>query len=228
MSNLADYLAFIEAHPDLFVNPTHGGITLILNKADIQAVEAQMAQKLEAAGKPAAWAQVGIIVQDQYVTMLRDAVCFPDGTTGTYFRFIRTKDTPPGVIVLPVYHNRILLIRHFRHSTRRWHLEIPRGYGDRNFSNQNNALRELKEEIGASVSRLVSLGQLHPNTGTSMDCDELYYADVEAYGIGDTHEAIDAILPTSVAAFEQMIGNNEITDGFTIAAYTRAKIHGLL
>src|SRR5260221_12364143 len=97
--------------------------------------------------------------------ILRDAVCFPDGRLGIYSRMVG--DSTPGVIVLPIYQGPVLLIRHFRHATRTWHIEIPRGFGTKSFSSEENAFRELEEEVGATVSRLVSLGYVYSDTGAS-------------------------------------------------------------
>ena len=36
MSTLADYLAFAKAHPGLFVNPPHGGMTILLDEDEIR------------------------------------------------------------------------------------------------------------------------------------------------------------------------------------------------
>jgi len=174
------------------------------------------------------WSQVGIAFRDQYLLLLRDAVRFPDGTVGTYIRFVDPRDGVPGVIVLPIYQGQILLLRHFRHATRSWHLEIPRGFGWQGLTSEESASRELEEEIGATPSRLVSLGQTYPNTGMTSECDELFYAEVESYGNAEAQEAIIEILPTSLPEFERMLRENEITDGFTLAAYARAKLKGLL
>ena len=95
-------------------------------------------------------------------------------------------------------------------------------------SNEEMALRELQEEIGGIASRLVSLGQIHPDTGMTSECDELFLAEVESYSDAEAFEGIIEILPTSVLELERLIRENEITDGFTIAAYTRAKLRGLL
>ncbi len=228
MSTLADYLAFAKAHPALFANPSEGGIAILLDEVEIREAETKMAQLLESKGMPAEWARVGIALQDQYVFMLRDAVRFPGGFLGTYFRLISEEDDPHGVAVLPYYQQQVLLIRHFRHATRTWHLEIPRGFGTKGLSSEENARRELEEEIGATISRLFSLGQTYPNTGMTSECDELFFAEVESYGDVDTQEAITELLPTSVPEFERMISDNEITDGFTLAAYARAKLKGLL
>ncbi len=228
MSTLEDYLAFAKAHPALFENPPEGGITILLDEAEIREVESQMARWLEAKGKPTDLAQVGIVCQDQYIRYLRDAVRFPGGSMGIYSRLVDPDNAVPGVIVLPVYQGQVLLIRHFRHATRAWHLEIPRGFGTKGLTSEENAKRELEEEIGAKPSRLISLGQIYPNTGMTSECNELFFAEVESYGNVEIEEAITDLLPTSVSEFERMIRDNEITDGFTLAAYVRAKLKGLL
>ena len=150
--------------------------------------------------------------------MLCDAVRFPGDFLGTYFRLINEEDDPPGVIVLPFY-QQVLLIRHFRHATRAWHIDIPRGFGKKGFSTEENARRELEEEIGATISRLFSFGQTYPNTGMTSECDELFFAEVESYRSVETEEAIIELLPTPVPEFEQMIRDNDITDRFTLLAY---------
>src|SRR5436309_2064304 len=64
---------------------------------------------------------------------------------------------------------------------------------------------------------LVSLGQIHPDTGMTSECDELFFAEVESYSDAEAFEGIIEILPTSVLELERLIRENEITDGFTIA-----------
>jgi ADP-ribose pyrophosphatase len=228
LSKLEEYLAFAKAHPALFENPSAEGITILLDEAEIQQVEAQVAQWLEAKGKPTDSAQVGIICQDQYIRYLRDAVLFPGGSMGVYSRLVDPENAVPGVIVLPIYQEQVLLIRHFRHATRAWHLEIPRGFGTKGLTSEENAERELEEEIGAKPSRLISLGQIYPNSGMTSECDELFFAEIESYGKVEIEEAITDLLPTPVSEFERMIRDNEIADGFTLAAYARAKLQGLL
>jgi len=226
MRTLADYLAFAKAHPALFVNPPGGGFTILLDEAEISEAESQMAQWLKAKGLPTEWAQVGIAFQDQYAMILRDAVRFPNGALGTYTRMVG--DGTPGVIVLPIYRDQVLLIRHFRHATRTWHIEIPRGFGTKGLSSEENARRELKEEIGATISRLVSLGRVYPDTGALSEYNDFFYAEVESYGEIEADEAIVELLPTALSEFERMIRENEMTDGFTLTAYALAKAQGLL
>jgi ADP-ribose pyrophosphatase len=227
MKSLADYLSFAQAHPALFVDPP-GGFTILLNEEKIREVEAEAAQRLEAQGLTAQWAQVGIAYQDQYIIILRDAVRFPDGSSGTCTRFGSQMESASGVAILPVYQGHILLIRHFRHETRTWHLEIPAGFGIKGFSNEENARRELGEEIGATISRLISLGQVHPDPESSSDVLELFYGELESYGGVEVHEGISELLMVTVMEFVRMIREYEITDPAAIVAYTRAKLKNLL
>lgn len=227
MSTLADYLSFARRRPELFVNPSDSGFTILLNEREIREAESQVARQLEASGRPPEWACVGIVYQDQYVMALRDAVRFPDGSLGTYIRFVDQYPGILGVAILPRYKEQFLLIRHFRHATRSWHLEVPRGFGIETLS-EENARRELKEETGATAIRLISLGHTYPDTGMSSSCVALFYAEVESFGQPEAAEAITNLLPTSLPDFERMIRENEITDGFTLAAYARAKASGLL
>ncbi len=97
MSTLADYLSFAQAHPELFVNPPQGDITILLNEDEIYEAEKQEAQRLEAQGMPAEWAQVGIAYRDQYVLLLRDAVRFADGSLGTVVRSVDENEHAPGI-----------------------------------------------------------------------------------------------------------------------------------
>jgi ADP-ribose pyrophosphatase len=45
---------------------------------------------------------------------------------------------------------------------------------------------------------------------------------------GDAQEGIQQLQTVEVEEFEKMIRDNKITDSFTIAAYTRAKLNQLL
>ncbi len=228
MSRLAAYLAFAEAHPEQFVNPPEGGFTILLEEAEIREAEASMAQKLQAKGLPVEWSQVGIVYQDQYGMILRDAVRFPGGALGTYIRFIGNVDSGPSAIILPRYHGNVLLVRRFHHATRTWHLEIPIGLGVKGLSGEENARRELAEAIEATASRLVRIGKLEEGPGLTAGPAELFYADIESYGDVNKHEGISQDLQVAVSEFERMMRDSEITDSFTIIAYLRAKLQGLL
>lgn len=227
-TKLRKYLDFAEDNPSIFANPPEGGYQILLDEQEIRQAEATVGNKLRQKKLPMEWAQVGFAYQDQYITLIRDAVRFPDGYLGTYIRRIRTGLRPPGVVILPVYCNEILLLRHFRHATRNWHLEIPRGFGEEGFTNEENAMRELLEETGSTPTRMIEIGMMHDDTGMGSGNIALYYAEVSSIGEPETNEAISALLPTGKDEFERMIRDGNITDSFTIIAYTRAKLRDLI
>lgn len=232
MKTLADYLIFAEEHPDLFYNPPQGGFTILRDEEDIRRVEAEMAQKLQKKGMPAEWARVGIVFEDRYGFILRDAVVFPGGATGTYIRFISRMPGTVGIVVLPVYQRQILVARRFRHATRTWHWEIPLGTAfealNRGATLEEQVREVLMRDIEAVPSRLVSLGSIDSGPAMAADTGELFFAELESYGRANINEGITELLCIPLDEFERMIRDNQITDGFTIAAYIRARIRNLL
>src|SRR5690349_18746534 len=163
-ANRSEYRALVSSQPELFENPPDAGFEILLDENEIRQAEDNVAEQLRKFGAPAEWAAVGVAYKDQYGLILRDAVRYSNGSLGTYIRFVAPP--VPGVVILPVWQGRILLIRHFRHATRSWHLEVPRGMGF-DTDVEKDASRELAEEIGASGVRLVGLGDVYPDTGLS-------------------------------------------------------------
>ncbi|MGP3954118.1 hypothetical protein [Streptomyces sp. 7N604] len=65
----------------------------------------------------------GVVYEDAHVMLLRDPVRFPfpDGRTGTCTRSVGAIQEP-GCVVLPLLGREVVLLEHFRHATRSWHL----------------------------------------------------------------------------------------------------------
>ncbi|GAC1451870.1 MAG: hypothetical protein PVSMB4_12020 [Ktedonobacterales bacterium] len=228
MGRFQDYDAVVRAHPEWFVNPPHAAFTILLRPSEMRQAELQQAQRLETQTLPAEWARVGLAYQDQYLCLLRDAVRFPDGSLHTYIRFVPRLEGASSVMVVPVYQARMLLIRHFRHATRTWHVEFPAGSCEQGCTVAEDAQRELSEEIGAAASRLVSLGRVHGNVGLSAEYFELFYADISSYGVPDAHEGIAEIIPVTAAEFERLVREHTITAAHTLAAYACVRANGLI
>jgi ADP-ribose pyrophosphatase len=222
-----EYLKLVRSRPELFVNPPGAAFQILLGESEMDEAEAFMAGYLQRKDAPAEWATVGVAFRDQYLLLVRDAVRYADGSIGTYIREVDLDPRVVGVVILPVWDGKVLLIRHFRHATRKWHLEIPRGFGSAEGA-EESARRELAEEIGASGATMTSLGEMYPDTGVGNNRVALFHAAVTAFGPPEQMEGITEILPTPVADFEHMIGNAALDDGYLLAAYGRAKAQGLL
>lgn len=108
---------------------------------------------------------------------------------------IHTDALITGVTVLPVYENRIVLIKTFRHAVRSVVLETARGFVDPKETPAEAALRELTEETGliCTPDRLLPLGTSFPEASTlqarvalfvALDCTRGSRTDQSEIGLG--------------------------------------------
>lgn len=227
---MMNYLSFFENLPRLFQND-NAPIQIISNEQDIK--NWQDARRVQFAKKslPDQWADIGIVFEDPYLVIVRDLVEFPGGFRGGYIRLYNRaylESGAVGVVILPMWDGKILLMNHFRHATRAWHWEIPRGWGEPGVAAEDQVRAEVREEIGVEVDELVDLGLYFNNTGLEGNPITLFLARLTAEPVANAEIGVDLLRWVSIAELENMIANAEITDGFTIAAYTRAKLKGLI
>ena len=218
------YRALASERPGLFANPDGAIYEILLDSSQIDRARRDASDYRRAHQLPSEDTRVGILAVDPYLMVMRDAVRFADGTYGLYNRLI----VPSGAAILPLLGDRIALLHRFRHGTRRWHLEAPRGSFSGVGTPMEEAERELIEEIGAKPIELNDLGELHSTTGCLDEMHRLYVARIDAVGAADKHEAIESIKVLPVAAVEQLIADGEITDGPTLALFLRARLRGYL
>jgi ADP-ribose pyrophosphatase len=215
--------------PELFANPPGAHQQILVDPAEVAAAEREHAERLAGWGMPAFMAETGVTHADPHLMVLRDAVRTPDGRAAGYTRVVAAGNAA-GVVVLPRRGDDVLLVRHFRHSIRGWQLELPRGFGNPGSDPAGDARRELGEELGVEAVALHDLGLLYPDTGVLATAVRLFYATVsaDARPVGEAGEGIDEVRAVSPAELAAMIRDETITDGFTIAAWSRAVLRGLL
>jgi ADP-ribose pyrophosphatase len=219
---LARYFALARLHREAFLD---GAARLLLDPADIAAVEAQTARRLKEQGEPTEASQVGVVVQDPRMYIVRDALEFPDGDRRLYTRIIgRTQ----GAAVLPVLDGELVLIRHFRHPMRRVLLEAPRGTVEIGDAPEETAIREVREEIGAEVKSLEPLGFLYGNTAVHEGRVYLYFAEIESVGEPQAAEGVLGIERYTPAQFEDLLVRGLIVDSYTVAAFAHARARRLI
>lgn len=218
---LDEYFELLDQHPNLIL-PKDAPIKIVTDKAFIEEW-----QNKHTNGNN----DIGVLLQDKYITLIRDLVEFPDGNISGYNRVINTaalQKGGSGAVILPVMNERILLIKIFRHPTRQWSIEIPRGFGEAGLSSEEIAQKEVFEEVGGKIKRVAPLGVIHNNTGLESNNVNLYLAYLDEVGSPREAEGITEIIWVTVNEIEKMISSGQITDSFTISAYTRAKLMGLL
>jgi ADP-ribose pyrophosphatase len=156
--------------------------------------------------------------------VLRDPVRFPDGSLGLYNRIIEGRS----VAAIPLLGDKVVLLRIFRHGMRSWSLEFPRGGCDRNETPEAAIRREITEEIGTAPREIVELGDFTPGGSILSIIATLFAVRIDALGRPDAAEGISGLEVMAVAEVEARIRSGEILDGFTMGAFLRARLAGLV
>jgi ADP-ribose pyrophosphatase len=218
------YRALVTDRPERFRNPDGDIYEILLDDQQIDRARRAAHSQRCADGLATEDTRVGVLAVDPYLIVMRDAVRFADGSYGLYNRVM----VPRGAAILPVLGSSIALLHRFRHGTRGWHLEAPRGVFSGVGTLSDQARRELLEEMGSTPSELIQLGGLHSTTGCLDEELQLYLARIDTVGRPDKHEAIESIQVLPIPAVERLIAEGEITDGPTLALFLRARLRGYL
>jgi ADP-ribose pyrophosphatase len=220
----------IRNHPKLLSNEDTP-IKILLDESDIKKWQENKKLHLNQKSQALEWADIGIVFDDPYVVVLRDLVEFPGGFRNGYIRLYNRaylEGGAAGVVMLPEMDGNLLLMHQFRHATRSWHWEIPRGFGEPGVQAEDQARAEIEEEIGGKIDELTNLGLYFNNTGLEGNPIYLFLAKMASIGEPKLKFGVDRFIWVSVSELENMIVDGEITDGFTIAAYTKAKLNRLI
>jgi len=215
--------------PHLFSNH-NAAIKIITDQSIINNWEKIRKNELRENGYPEQWGDTGLVFEDPYFVIIRDLVEFPNGKIWFYSRLINQADIKgvQGVVVMPEFEGKIMLLNNFRHATRSWHYEFPRGFGEPNKTAKYQAQEEIKEETGSNIKSLIDLGSYHNNTGMEGNEVQLFYAKLASIGKPDKASGIESFHWVTTTELEKLIRDDTITDGFTIAAYTKAKLQGII
>lgn len=220
------YRELVESRPELFQRPP-GGIAILLDEADIAAASKVVARRNRVRGLPSAASSVGVLVEDAYILMLRDAVRFPDGSLGTHNRVIYANGAL-GVGVLPLFEGHIVLMRVFRHAIGRFLLEIPRGSVEAGDGLEETVHREIAEEVGGQVNVVTYLGRAFCDTSLSNAGIDYFLAELSGVGEPQLSEGIFDIVQVTPERFAEMVAAGGIEDTHAITAFCMARLRGMI
>jgi len=172
---------------------------------------------------------VGIVAEDRFWIWIRDAIILPSGTYNTYNRFIPKKglDGPAGVVILAVTPQQGIAVNLiFRHATRSWEIELPRGGREKGETPEEAARREVEEETGYTLSTLFPLGSIATDSGIFTNTLRVFFAHIDQLKIAEREEeeAIAAVMTLSKNQVMEAFSNGSmecVVNGEIVTAYCR-------
>ncbi len=207
---LNNYFKYLSTYPKTLGpigNAANGEIEIVQDEQKIIEIE-------KATGR-----NVGVVAEDKYWLWLNDAVKFPNNKYGVYGRIIwkcaLADEGRPGAVVIAVLPDgKVALNRNYRHATRSWEYELPRGGRNSNESLEDTARREVKEETGMIIKELVLLGEVATDTGILGSIGIIFFARVieKQNAAAEDSEAIASIDAFSIAELKQ-----GFVDGYLVA-----------
>lgn len=200
---LKEYFDLMDERADLFRDNE-----LIPIEKDIEKIRRFTAQT----GK-----KIGVLYHSQYNMLITDLIAPANGSPYVYERIVPNAEG--GVVAAAKYNGKFVLIKQFRHSLRNYQYCFVRGYGERGISTEENAAKELSEEIGGVVARSVFLGELSADSGLSSGITSVYLCEVQSVKPKIGYEGIQEIVMLDEQELVQWINDGKINDGFTLAAY---------
>lgn len=209
MNKISRYFEYISMFPKFF--SPNDSIRIVTNRKEIE----EYAQNSHAS--------LGVIYENSHFAIVVDLVENEAGRRYTYSRIIN-RNGYNGVVIVPVYEGKIVVLEQFRHGTRQLEIELPRGFSEPVILPEENAAKEVFEEIGGKISKLECCGSVISDTG--LTGGEVYVFICKLESIGDLlrEEGIRGYKLLSLEEVEDLIYKGVIRDSFTISAISKIKI----
>ena len=151
-----------------------------------------------------------------------DTVELPNGKQGLR----EVADHPGGVAIVAIDNQgNLLTVKQYRYVFSRVVEEIPAGKLERGEDPRDAALRDLKEETGATPARFTDLGKLIVSPGAYGEVLYLYLA--EGLDMGETSPDEDEFLDVIRTPFDEMVRRvlaGELSDAKTVAGILKVYV----
>jgi ADP-ribose pyrophosphatase len=164
-----------------------------------------------------------LLVDDQWMSLRADRCELEDGRIIEPYYVMETRDFVHAIPVLA--DGRIVLVRQYRHATKMFGLEFPGGILDKGEEPLTGALRELKEECGATGGEWSDIAAFYPNPARQTNRFHCFLGrgvEVNESTTFDENEELEMHL-LAVTELDQAITDGTFHQASHIAAYLMAR-----
>ncbi len=210
MKEIDKYLELVNNYPHYFKQ--NSNIKLVLDKSTLES-------HVNITGK-----QIGVIYESSYHIFIVDLIEDTNGKLYQYSRLISPKNTN-GVVIIPIKDQKLALLKQFRHGTREFELEFPRGFSEPGISPEENAKKELFEELGAEILNICHEGSVISDTGLTGGTVDIFSIEVNSVGKLSQEEGISEVYWYTLEELKELIKENKIRDSFTLSAMMKYSIN---
>lgn len=161
-----------------------------------------------------------IKVSNKYWEYHLDQFEIEGGNSGEY-HFVHTLGST--MIVPFTSNNKLILVNQFRYLNQREGIEFPCGSIEKGLSTKENAIKELREEIG-KTGELEFIGEFSPYNGVADEMCSVFIAKnlKDSPLPNDETEELE-VKEFTIEEFEQLIKQNIIWDGMTLTSWLLTK-----
>ncbi|HSC67155.1 MAG TPA: NUDIX hydrolase [Cellvibrio sp.] len=169
-----------------------------------------------------------IVYRNKWMTVREDRILRSSGNEGIF----GVVDKPDFVVIVPVQDGYIHLVEQYRYPVAGRYWELPQGSweSDQQADHLQIAAGELREETGLSAGTMVYVGFQYLAYGYSSQGYHIYFATELAHSGNNLDSEEEDLITRKVPLrdFETMLSEGSIKDATTLAAYSLAKLKGLL
>ena len=197
------YLTLMAQRPEAFVN--NGPLTIVTDWEIVSAYQQHTGTT------------IGVCYESKYRLMVVDLVYEKEGEYFPYERILPAI-TPGAVVCIPQHDDKLILLRQYRHALRSEQYAFPRGFAEAGISGEDNARKELLEELGCQANQVSCLGSIVADSGLCGEAVGIYLCRIDNWETKYGYEGIQNTISLTLSQLQQMIATGHITDGYTLSA----------
>ncbi len=122
--------------------------------------------------------KIGVLYKSDFHILIVDLVSDKNKKLYTYERLLPSVNSG-AVVTLPIQNKKLVLLKQYRHAIRQSQYCFPRGFGEVGLSAQQNAEKELKEELHAHITKTQYLGNIIADSGILSTQTAVFVCEVE-------------------------------------------------